>query len=133
MHALVEHVLLEEATFDPAPYAEEIAAAPGNFEVASAVWFENADVRIWDFLLEPGYRHPFHCHRTTYYWICTAAGRGIQRLPDGTLTVWQFNVGEVDFLQASPDAPLIHDLENVGDTPLRFSTVELLRGTPGTP
>jgi hypothetical protein len=53
-------------------------------------------------------------------------GRGLQRLTDGTMTLRQFSVGEVDFSYASPDAPLIHDLENVGDAPLRFSTIELL-------
>lgn len=126
MQAPVDHIVLEASTFDPADYADEIAAASENVQVATTVWFENEQVRIWDFVLPPGYRHPFHCHRTKYYWVCTAGGRGIQRLPDGTMAVWQFSVGEVDFLEASPDATLIHDLENVGDTPLRFSTVELL-------
>jgi hypothetical protein len=121
----VEHVALEERTFDPADYADEIAAARENVTVGTTVWLENDNVRIWDLHLAPGERLPFHCHTTTYYWVCTAPGQGIQRFTDGTLAVWDFRVGEIDFLEASLDEPLIHDLENVGDTPIRFSTVEL--------
>ncbi len=76
----------------------------------------------------PGYRHPFHCHRVNYCWVCTVPGRSIQRLTDGTMTLSKFSLGEVDFLEASPQSPLIHDLENVCDAPLRFTTIELLNG-----
>jgi oxalate decarboxylase/phosphoglucose isomerase-like protein (cupin superfamily) len=113
-------------SFDPANFEDEIGAASTNFRIATAVLLETGEVRIWDFLLPPAYRHPFHCHRTNYCWVCTMPGRGLQRLTDGTMTLRQFSVGEVDFSYASPDAPLIHDLENVGDAPLRFSTIELL-------
>ena len=35
-------------------------------------------------------------------------------------------VGETKYLEHTPDSALIHDLENVGDSTLRFVTVELL-------
>ena len=120
------HIALEESSFDPADFADEIGDAADNPRVATTILLETDEIRMWDFHLPPGYRHPFHCHRTNYCWVCTVPGRGLQRLTDGTMTLWEFSVGEVDFSRASPDAPLIHDLENVGDAPLRFSTIELL-------
>jgi beta-alanine degradation protein BauB len=117
---------VEEFRFDPADYEDEIRSARENTQVATTCWFENDLVRIWDLTLQPGDRLPFHCHTSTYYWVCISPGRGIQRWPDGTAATWDFQMGDVDFLTGSPDEPLIHDLENVGDTGLRFSTVELL-------
>jgi hypothetical protein len=38
---------------------------------------------------------------------------------NGRIRVWEVRLH-------SPDEPLIHGLENVGETPLRFVTVELL-------
>jgi hypothetical protein len=37
-----------------------------------------------------------------------------------------YALGETLYLENSAEQPLIHDLENVGDTRLRFVTVELL-------
>ena len=54
-----------------------------------------------------------------------APGRGLQRFIDGTLVVRDYVLGETKYLQNSPDDPLVHDLENVGDSTLRFVTVEL--------
>jgi hypothetical protein len=81
---------------------------------------------MWDFVLPPGYRHPFHCHRINYCWICTSAGIAVQRLPDGRRSRQRVRLGEVAYLEASESKPLIHDIENAGVTTLRFVTIELL-------
>jgi hypothetical protein len=52
--------------------------------------------------------------------------RGLQRFSDGTFVVRDYLVGETKYLEHTPDSALIHDLENVGDSTLRFVTVELL-------
>ena len=116
------------AQFDVADYADELAAAPTNYEVATKLAFENERIRVWEMHLEPGERVPFHCHRTPYFWICHAGGRGIQRFPDGTLWHVEFSPGDVDFIDEErlETAERIHDFENVGDTAARFTTFELL-------
>src|SRR5690349_6310837 len=81
-----------------AEFAEELEAATTNYEVATALAFENDRIRVWEMHLEPGERMPFHCHRTAYFWICHAGGRGIQRFPDGTLWHVEFAAGDVDFI-----------------------------------
>ena len=115
-----------EGTFDPAAFAAELAAAHGNLDVGTARWFENDRVRVWEVRLEPGQRGPFHAHTNPYFWTCVEAGTGRQRSPEGTLKVRRYSVGETQFSEHSPDSPMLHDLENVGDTVLRFVTVELL-------
>ena len=50
----------------------------------------------------------------------------LQRLGDGSYWVTDYRVGDTSYLEHTPENALIHDLENVGDTTLRFVTVELL-------
>ena len=105
-------------------FADELGSAHENTQVGDSLLFTNERVRVWSITLEPGERVSFHCHTTSYFWVCTEPGRAIQRNPDGTLDTFDFAVGEVDFLRIPPE--LIHDLENVGNTRLCFVTVELL-------
>lgn len=118
--------ILEEGTFDRADYADELGAAPGNLAVGTSLWFENERIKVWEVRLEPGERGPFHAHTHSYFWTVVDAGRGLQRLSDGTFWVRDYRLGDTQYSEHTPEAPLIHDLENVGDTLLRFVTVELL-------
>ena len=117
-----------DGTFDVAEYADELAAAETNYEVATKLAFENERIRVWEMQLEPGRRMPFHCHRTAYFWICHAGGRGIQRFPDGSLLNVEFAPGDFDFLDDERlQTERVHDFENAGDTTARFTTFELVR------
>lgn len=118
--------ILEEGVFDPSDFDEELAEAPRNLEIGTALWFENDRIRVWEVRLGPGERGPFHAHATNYFWTVVEGGRGLQRLGDGSFVVRDYRVGDTKYLENSPEAPMIHDLENVGDTTLRFVTVELL-------
>ena len=46
---------------------------------------------------------------------------------DGTWTTTRYGLGDTAYRVHSPEDPLIHDLENIGDSTLRFVTVELKR------
>jgi len=117
----------ERGTFDPDRYADELRAAPANRQIGTSLWFENDHVRVFEVRLAPGERGPFHVHDATYFWTVVEPGRGLQRFADGTYVVRDYALGETRYLVHSPGDPLIHDLENVGDTTLRFVTVELKR------
>jgi oxalate decarboxylase/phosphoglucose isomerase-like protein (cupin superfamily) len=119
--------VVDEGTFDPAEFGSELAAAAGNTAVGTRLWFQNDRVKVWEIRLAPGERGPFHAHIRKYFWTVVEAGTARQRLPDGSFTVRRYEVGDTQFLDLSPADPMIHDLENVGDTTLRFVTVELLR------
>jgi uncharacterized cupin superfamily protein len=106
-------------------YTEELARARHNHDIGTSLWLENDHIRVFETRLEPGERGPFHTHDRTYFWTVVDAGRGLQRFPDGTYTVQDYAVGDTRYLIHTHDEPLIHDLENVGETTLRFVTVEL--------
>lgn len=118
--------IVEEGRFDRAGFEDELLAAPSNRQLGTTLWFENRRIRVWEVLLRPGERGPFHAHTTNYFWTVVEAGRGLQRFEDGTYLIRDYEVGQTRFLEHTPATPLIHDLENVGQTALRFVTVELL-------
>ena len=116
----------EQGSYETAEYADELDAAPSNLAVGSSLLYENDQVKVWEIRLAPGERGPFHAHTHNYFWTVVEAGVGKQRLADGSYMVRDYEVGQTQFSAHSADAPLIHDLENAGDTELRFITVELL-------
>jgi mannose-6-phosphate isomerase-like protein (cupin superfamily) len=117
---------IERGEFNTAEYADELQAAPSNLAVGTSVLLENDQVKVWEVRLAPGERGPFHAHTHNYFWTVVDGSVGLQRFSDGTFMVRRYEVGQTQFSQHSADEPLIHDLENVGDTELRFITVELL-------
>ncbi len=117
---------IEEGNYDVASFADELAAAPGNLTVGTSRLFENDRVRVWEVRLAPGERTPFHAHTVRYLWTCVDPGVGRQRYADGTMKLLRYGTGDTLYLELLPETPMLHDLENVGETPLRFVTVELL-------
>jgi oxalate decarboxylase/phosphoglucose isomerase-like protein (cupin superfamily) len=118
--------IVDEGTFDPGQFGDELAAAEHNLDVGTRLWFHNDRVKVWEVRLAPGERTPFHAHTWRYFWTVVEAGTGRQRAPDGTFKVRRYEVGDTQYSEHDPAGPLIHDLENVGQTTLRFVTVELL-------
>jgi beta-alanine degradation protein BauB len=116
----------DEGTFDPAEFQDELAVAASNLEVGTWLWFQNDRIKVWEVNLAPGERGPFHAHTRRYFWTVVEPGTGRQRSPDGTVKVRRYEVGDTQYAEPSPADPLIHDLENAGETTLRFVTVELL-------
>jgi beta-alanine degradation protein BauB len=113
------------ATLEQIP--DDVEQAETNYEVGTALLGENDRVRMWEIRLEPGERCPFHCHRTSYYWIAHLDGVARVTFTDGAYEDHAHKAGEVTFIDVPPGERLIHDLTNVGKTPLLFSTVELLQ------
>ena len=97
-----------------------------SFEVGTKLLFENERVRVWDITLAPGERLPFHRHRTSYFYRCEAGGRLRVRTPESDEAEYESPADEVHFHEIGPDDLVVHDLENVGETTVRFTTVELL-------
>lgn len=115
----------ERGTFEVEDFAEELRAARTNREIGTSLFFDNDHVRVFEVRLDPGERGPFHVHDHTYFWTVVEPGRGLQRFVDGTYMVRDYALGATRYLVHSDDDPLVHDLENVGHSTLRFVTVEL--------
>ena len=104
----------------------ELERAATNYEVGTRLLYENDRVRVWDITLQPGERLPFHCHRTSYFYRCESGGRWRLRTIEGDEVLGQNGVGAVTFRDLVDGQVLIHELTNVGEEPLRYTTVELL-------
>jgi len=116
---------VEFGTYDMAEFGEELDGAADNRQIATKLLFENDRVRIWELALAPGERAPFHCHAVPYFFVCVDGGHALSRFANGTTVAMEYTVGDTWFDEMA-GGPEVHDLENVGSTLLRFTTVELL-------
>jgi hypothetical protein len=114
----------ESGTFDVSAFADELASPSVN--VGTTLLFENDRVKVWEIRLEPGQRAPFHRHPHPYFFVCAEPGRVRTRFANGFYADGDAEPGEFMYLEHSEDEPGIHDLENIGDTTVRYTTVELL-------
>jgi hypothetical protein len=83
-------------------------------------------VRVWEIRLSPGDRVHAHRHVLDYFWTAITAGRSRQHTSDGTTREVNYTVGETRHFHFEEGEYLLHDLENVGDTELIFTTIEFL-------
>ena len=118
-------MLKDTVQYDLSQYADELARATENLNVGTKLLFENDRVRVWELALDPGVRAPFHCHTIDYFWVAADPGPVVQRLLTGEMSYITHDRGQVTFFTFRDGASLVHDLENVGDVPIRYITVEL--------
>lgn len=105
---------------------EEFAQHSHDGHVGSRLLFETNRVRVWEIRLAPGQRLQAHRHVLDYFWIATTAGRSRQHTSDGSTRDVTYNPGDSKYLTFDRDEYLLHDLNNIGDTELVFTTVEHL-------
>jgi hypothetical protein len=76
--------------------------------------------------LAPGERLGFHRHVLDYFWTALTTGRGRQHMHDGSILEKMYMAGETRHEHYGPGEYKIHDLQNIGETELVFTTVEFL-------
>ena len=104
----------------------ELGAAHANGTVGSRIVSENDRVRVWLIEMQPGERLPFHTHVMDYFWTATSPGRARSRYSDGKVAEVSYQVGDTRHFHFGRGESMTHDLENIGDTVLCFTTVEFL-------
>jgi hypothetical protein len=111
----------------------DFAVNARNANVGSTLLSMDRRVRFWSIDLEPGERLGAHRHTLDYFWTALRAGHGLQHLADGSTRLVTYAAGETHHFDFAPGEFLLHDLENVGDTPLAFVTVEFRGADSGRP
>src|SRR3990170_7496484 len=91
--------IVEEGAYNRDDYRDELRAAPDNHDLGTTLWFENDRIRVWEVLLQPGERGPFHAHTSNYFWTVVEPSRGLQRFADGTYIVRDYLLGETRYLE----------------------------------
>lgn len=94
--------------------------------VGSRLLSENDRVRVWEIRLAPGQRWHAHRHVLDYFWTAVNAGRSRQHTADGSTREVSYQAGETRHFTFAAGEYLLHDIENVGDGDLVFTTVEHL-------
>jgi hypothetical protein len=94
--------------------------------VGSRLLSRDARVRVWEIRLAPGQRWHAHRHVLDYFWTAVTPGRSRQHTFDGTTREVAYQAGDTKHFHFGPAEYLLHDIENIGDTELVFTTVEHL-------
>ncbi|GAB5445364.1 cupin domain-containing protein [Gymnodinialimonas sp.] len=107
-------------------FIAELESAGTNGAVGSVMVSESPRARVWLIEMQPGERLPFHTHVLDYFWTATTPGRARSRYADGTVAEVDYAVGTTKHFTFKQGESMTHDLENIGDTVLCFTTVEYL-------
>jgi hypothetical protein len=113
--------------------AEIERAIAGNGMVGQRLLSETDAVRVWRIELQPGERVAYHKHVLNYFWTATSAGRSRSHYDDGRSVDTEYALGTTRHYSFGPGESMVHDLENIGDTALSFTTVELKLGSANAP
>lgn len=110
----------------PPDLAVELTAARGNGCVGTRLLSEDRRSRVWTIVLAPGERIGFHTHVLDYFWTAATSGRARSHYDDGRVAEVEYEAGEIQHLSFEAGRSMTHDLANIGDTELIFTTVEFL-------
>lgn len=118
-------VTTSQPNFPPA-IAADLEANRFNPCVGTRLLSATERVRVWEIRLQPGERIAFHRHVLDYFWTAVTPGKAISHGGDGTTVEAVYAAGQTTHQRFGPGDYKIHDLENVGDAELVFTTVEFL-------
>lgn len=110
----------------PPPLAREFAAARQNGCVGTQLLSETERARVWTIVLKPGERIGFHTHVLDYFWTAVTAGRARSHYGDGRIAEVDYHANQIQHLTFAAGESMTHDLANIGETDLIFTTVEFL-------
>jgi hypothetical protein len=105
---------------------EEFQTHAEDGNVGSRLLSQTPRARVWEIRLAPGERWHAHRHVLDYFWTAINAGRSRQHTHDGTVREVRYQAGETRYFHFAKGEYLLHDIQNVGDTELIFTTVEHL-------
>ncbi|MSO94684.1 MAG: hypothetical protein EXQ81_02690 [Thermoleophilia bacterium] len=110
----------------PPALRDELGASAANGAVGTRLLLEDEHARHWEIRLAPGERIGFHRHVLDYVWTCVTGGLALSHTADGASLDVTYGVGETRRLSFDEGASMTHDLANVGDADLLFTTIEYL-------
>jgi beta-alanine degradation protein BauB len=105
---------------------EEFNANQFNGRVGTRLLSETDRVRVWEIRLAPRERIGFHRHVLDYFWTAVTPGRAQSHVEDGSIVESVYSAGETRHFVYGKGEYKVHDLKNVGDADLWFTTVEFL-------
>ncbi len=105
---------------------EEAKRNSKNGCVGREMVLENARVRIWRTVLEPGERMAYHSHTLDFIWIAISDCNLIFHDRDGSSLTVELGMGEVVYKRVPRKAELVRAVCNIGLELAHFEVVEFL-------
>ena len=112
----------------PEEIRREFEAGVSNGRVGTRLVSETDRLRIWLIKLSPGERLPVHRHVLDYFWTAVTPGRARSNMGDGSTVEATYKEGDTRHFVYGPGEYKLHDLENIGENELIFTTVETKTG-----
>jgi hypothetical protein len=116
----------------PEDIRAELIRDLANGRVGQRLLSETDRVRVWGLTLAPGERIGFHRHVLDYFWVALTAGRSLSRYATGESSEFSYEAGMTRHFSFEEGGFILHDLTNIGDTDLVFTTVEF-KDSPNSP
>lgn len=110
----------------PLEIQEDFDRWNGSGVVGSVLVSESDRVRVWHLHLPPGKRCNFHRHVLHYFWTALTPGKARGYFSDGRVVDVIHYEGQTKHFKFGEGEYMIHSVENIGDSDLRFTTVEFL-------
>lgn len=104
--------------------AREFVTNAGSGRVGRQLVSETDRVRVWSLTLKPSERIGFHTHVLDYFWTAVTGGKARSHYGDGRVAETSYVPGDTRHYSFGRGEFMTHDLENIGDTELVFTTVE---------
>lgn len=104
----------------------ELVRNASNPCVGTVLLSQSDRARVWFIRLEPGQRIGFHRHVLDYFWTALTPGRARSHINGGSPKEADYHAGQTSHMRFGPGEFMLHDLENTGQGPLLFVTVEHL-------
>ena len=96
-----------------------------NSQVGEKLILETEDFNVWSIKLPKGASLPFHRHSKPYFYTAINPGKSRSYYNDGSIKEIEYEANDIKYFNdLSEDNFFIHNLENIGETTLVFTTVE---------
>lgn len=96
-----------------------------NTAIGDKMVYENDAFKVWTIHLPAGKSLLFHKHCKPYFYIALTPGKSRSFYNDGSVKEIEYKVNDIkNFNELTKDNSFIHNLENIGETTLIFTTVE---------
>ena len=105
---------------------ESLEKGKDNTIVGEHLLLETHEFKVWSIHLPVGKSLPFHKHNKPYFYTIKNKGKSRSFYVDGTVKETQYKKDDIKYFNdLSEENFFIHNLENIGETTLVFTTVEL--------
>lgn len=104
---------------------KEIKTNKNNTTVGEQLVLETENFKVWSIYLPVGKSLPFHTHNKPYFYTAKTAGKSRSFYADGTIIETEYQKDDIKYFKNLNESNyFIHNLENIGNTTLIFTTVE---------